>query len=118
MEVKWESNSRAKALVRHGTIQLTDIIPRTTTDKFPTETATVRMHKVKDTVPYVVVHIRGKSKQRAYWNGGGTYECAHTCRVNVTNGWGNCMSSNGELDEDYDWQDVHKIVEQVKGALA
>jgi hypothetical protein len=27
------------------------------------------------------------------------------------------MSSNGELDEDYDWQDVHNVVARVREAM-
>ena len=121
MKLKWESNSRSKHLADMGKIKYEDIIPRSRTDEFPSEAATVRMKKLSDKVPQVVVHIRGKSKQRTLWNGH-AYECAMTCRVNVAQGdfrnsFGNCMSSNGELDEDYDWQDVHNIVTRVKEAM-
>ena len=43
MKIKWESNSRAKALASEGKIKSEDIIPRTTTDNFPTDAVTVRM---------------------------------------------------------------------------
>ena len=117
MQIKWERNSRALALEAQGKIKGEDIIPHTTTDKFPPEMATVRMVKVSDKIPNVTIHIRGKSKQRTYsWNNT-TYECANTCRVNVANSWTHGMSSSGELDEDYDWQDVHKIAEEVKETM-
>jgi len=120
MEIKWESNSRAKHLADVGKIKYKDIIPHTTTDKFPAEVATVRMQKLAEKIPHVVVHIRGKSRQmKTSWNNG-TYECASTCRVtlaNVWNGQNYGMSSNGELGKDYDWQDVHNVVEKVKAAM-
>jgi len=115
MIIKWEKNSRVNRLSAEGKINDGDVIARCRTDEFPAETATVRIQKVRDKVPHVVVHIRGKSKQRVSWNGG-TYECAMTCRVTLNNAWFG-MSSNGELDEDYDWQDVHNVVTRVKEAM-
>jgi hypothetical protein len=108
------------ALAANGKIDYEDIIDRTTTDNFPAEAATVRMQKLSDKVPCTVVHIRGKSKQRKLWNGSGTYECAMTCRVTLAGIWGGQffgMSSNGELDEDLTWLDVHNIVNRVKEAM-
>ena len=104
-------------LVNRGKIDFEDVIERTQTDKFPFEAATVRLAKVREKRPFVTVHIRGKSKQRTYaWNNQ-TYECAETCRVNFGGNHNNQMCSNGNLDEEYDWQDVHNIVERVKKAL-
>ena len=120
MIIKWEKNSRVSRLAAEGKISDEDVIARCRTDEFPAEMATVRIQKVKDKVPYVVVHIRGKSKQRKLWNGH-DYECASTCRVTLAGIWGGQpfgMSSNGELDEDYDWQDVHNAVEEVKEVMS
>ena len=117
MKLKWERNSRALNLVAQGKIKDEDIIPRSRTDEFPAGAATVRMQKLSDKTPWIVVHIRGKSKQRAYWNGG-TYECASTCRVSVGTDSHPYMSSNGELDEDLTWQDVHNVVTKVKEAMS
>ena len=104
--IKWERNSRALSLASDGKIASEDIIPRMKTEDFPAETATVRMAKPQDKSPFVTVHIRGKSKQRTYaWNNQ-TYECAETCRVNFGGNHNNQMCSNGNLDEEYDWQDV------------
>jgi len=119
MIIKWEKNSRVSRLAAEGKISDGDVIARCRTDEFPAEVATVRMRKLSDKVPHVVVHIRGKSKQRTLWNGH-DYECAMTCRVTLAGIWGGQpfgMSSNGELDEDYDWQDVHNIVTRVKEAM-
>jgi len=105
--------------VAQGKIEDEDILPRSRTDEFPPEVATVRMQKLSDKVPIVVVHIRGKSKQRKLWNGH-DYECAMTCRVTLAGIWGGQqfgMSSNGELDEGLTWLDVHNIVTEVKGAM-
>ena len=119
MIIKWEKNSRVSRLAAEGKISDGDVIARCRTDEFPAEVATVRMQKLSDKVPHVVVHIRGKAKPRQLWNGQ-TYECAMTCRVTLAGIWGGQffgMSSNGELDEDYDWQDVHDIVTRVKEAM-
>ncbi len=102
-------------LVGEGTIDFEDVIERTTTDNFPVEAATVRLAKVREKKPFVTVHIRGKSKQKAYWNGG-TYECASTCRINMGGSY-NGMDSNGELCEDLTWLDVHEVVTEVKKAM-
>ena len=119
MKLKWERNSRALSLVAQGKIKEEDILPRSRTDEFPPEAATVRMQKLSDKAPHVVVHIRGKSKRRKLWNNH-AYECASTCRVTLANHWNGSdfgMSSSGELDEDYDWQDVHNVVAEVKEAM-
>lgn len=120
MEVKWESNSRVKSLVRGGKIKIEDVIPHTTTDNFPAGAATVRLARVREQNPHVTVHIRGKSRQRPYWNGG-TYECASTCRVNLGGHWQGTpnekMDSNGELDKNLTWLDVHNVVTNVKEVM-
>ena len=118
MNIKWESNSRAKALAAQGKIKDEDIIPRTKTENFPAETCTVRMARVREKSPFITLHIRGKSKQRSYhWNPKAVYECAETCRVNFGGGYDKTMCSNGNLDEDYTWEDVHKVVTEVKKTL-
>ena len=117
MIIKWEKNSRVSRLAAEGKINDEDVIARCRTDEFPAETATVRIQRVKDKVPNVVVHIRGKSKQRKLWNGH-DYECAATCRVTLASQWGaDMMCSNGDLDEDLNWLDVHNIVTRVKEAM-
>ena len=118
MKLKWERNNRALDLAAQGKIKDEDILPRSTTDEFPSDMATVRMQKLSDCKPHVVVHIRGKSKQKQnLWNGN-AYESANTCRVTLAGTWGDTMCSNGDLDEDYTWQDVHNVVEEVKEIIA
>tara|TARA_Y100000310_G_C20189964_1_gene582036 strand:+ start:89 stop:457 length:369 start_codon:yes stop_codon:yes gene_type:complete len=120
MKIKWERNSKVLSLLAQRKIHPDDIIHRTTTDKFPADAATVRMTRVTEKTPHVTIHIRGKSKQRTTsWNNQ-TYECASTCRVNFSNIWSGQdfgMSSNGELDSDLTWLDVHNAVEEVKETL-
>jgi len=120
MKIKWEKNSRALDLASQGKIDYEDIIDRTTTDNFPADAATVRMSQLSKKAPHTTVHIRGKSRQRPYWNGG-TYECASTCRINLGGEWqgkrNTTMDSNGELDEGLSWLDVHNIVTEVKEAM-
>jgi hypothetical protein len=117
MNIKWEKNSRVNRLLAESKISENDVIAHCKTDEFPPEMATVRIQRVRDKTPTVTIHIRGKSKPRKVWNGN-TYECATTCRVNISNDWKTgTMSSNGDLDEDYDWQDVHEVVTRVKEAM-
>ena len=118
MKIKWERNSRALNLAVQGKIKHEDILPRSRTDEFPTEAATVRIQKVSEKNPDVTIHIRGKSRVQKLWNGH-AYECADTCRVNVSSPYrdGKTMSSNGELDEDLNWLDVHNAVIEVKEAM-
>ena len=117
MKLKWEKNSRVMALAQDGKIEHDDIIARTQTDNFPAEAATVRLSNVRAKEPFVTVHIRGKAKQRTqYWNGR-SYECAMTCRVNLGGPNTKTMNSNGDLDENLTWLDVHSIVTRVKQVM-
>ena len=102
-------------MAAQGKIKFEDIVARSRTDEFLDEAATVRMHKVRDKDPFVTVHIRGKNKtQTRPW---GSWNYATVCRVNLGGGYTNSMCSNGDLDEDYTWQDVHNVVEKVKEAM-
>ncbi len=117
MNIKWEKNSKVNRLAAEGKISYEDILARCKTDEFPPEMATVRIQRVREKNPDIVIHIRGKSKQ-ARWNGN-AYEQAITCRVTIGSRWntGDCMSSSGELDEGYNWQDVHDVVTKVREAM-
>ena len=120
MKIKWESNSRVKTLASQGKIKHEDVIPRTTTDNFPAKAATIRMGKVREKHPYITVHIRGEAKSVKGWNGR-SYEYATTCRINFGGEWGGkvntSMNSNGDLEQDLTWLDVHNVVEEVKEVL-
>ncbi len=120
MKIKWERNSRSKQLADQGKIKHEDVINKTQTQNFPAGTATVRMARMASQHPAITLHIRGKSKLRTYQYSSSQqqYECAETCRVNFGGDWqgkaDKTMNSNGVLDEDYSWQDVHNAVEEVK----
>ena len=107
-------------LVNRGKIDFEDVIERTQTENFPAEAATVRLRKVREKVPFVTVHIRGKS-QPSQWGNGMSYINAPTCRVNFGGHWqgtpNEFMDSNGQLDADLNWLDVHNVVERTKQAL-
>jgi hypothetical protein len=122
VHIKWESNSRVKRLAAEGKIEQGDIIPRTTTDNFPFEAATVRMRKVQAKYPHVTVHIRGKKQTRTGWNNSFSYDFAPTCRINFGGEWqgkrNTAMDSNGDLEEGLTWLDVHNIVTEVKEAMS
>ena len=117
MKIKWESNTRTKHLAAQGKIKQEDVIKRTQTINFPADTCTIRMAKPNDPKPYVTLHIRGKSKKRTYAWTKDVYECAETCRVNIGGVHTDAMCSNGMLDEDLSWQDVHNLVEKVKKVM-
>ena len=116
MKLKWEKNSRVMELVSQGKIDYEDVIPRTKTELFPFEAATVRLRRVRDKRPFVTVHIRGKAT-KSQW--GGYY--GPTCRVNFGGAWQGTpmehMDSNGQLEQGLTWLDVHKVVEKTKLAL-
>tara|TARA_Y100000310_G_C20607814_1_gene776431 strand:+ start:455 stop:811 length:357 start_codon:yes stop_codon:yes gene_type:complete len=116
MKLKWEKNTRVMDLVNQGKIDFEDVIPRTQTANFPAETATVRLAKVREKHPFVTVHIRGKN-QPNQWG----YINAPTCRINFGGQWqgkkNTAMDSNGDLDENLTWLDVHNVVERTKQAL-
>ena len=116
MKLKWEKNSRVMELVSQGKIDFEDVIPRTKTELFPFEAATVRLRRVRDKRPFVTVHIRGKAT-KSQW--GGYY--GPTCRVNFGGAWQGTpmehMDSNGQLEQGLTWLDVHKVVEKTKLAL-
>jgi hypothetical protein len=119
MKLKWEKNTRVMGLVNQGKIDAKDVIERTQTANFPAGAATVRLRMVREKKPFVTVHIRGKSDIRKHpW---GTYEYAPTCRINFGGAWqgtpNEFMDSNGQLDADLNWLDVHNVVERTKQAL-
>jgi hypothetical protein len=112
MKLYWESNSRVRHLAAKGIINNGDIVPRSRTDEFMDEAATVRLHKVREEKPFVTIHIRGKlAKQANSW----TY--APVCRINLGGPYSNTMCSNGDLDENLTWKDVHDIVTRVKETM-
>ena len=118
MKIKWERNSRVLSLVAQGKIKGEDIIPRSSTADFPKETATVRIQRVAEKKPHVVIHIKGAAKSRQPLYSSQNHTWATTCRVTLAGAWGDTMCSNGDLDEDYSWQDVHNVVEEVKEVMA
>jgi hypothetical protein len=114
MDIKWESNSRVKDFAGRGLIDPKDIIKRTQTDKFPMETATVRMANVRAKEPFVTIHFRGKGQQRSNTFNNYSWIAAPTMRVNWGGGWSyNTYGVNGELDGRMDFTEVDRIVKQV-----
>jgi hypothetical protein len=106
------------ALARSGKIDMKDVVDKTQTHNFEADACTVRMSKPTAPIPFVTLHIRGKSVIRTYtYAGGQTYECAETCRVNFGGDYDNNMCSNGNLDAQYSWKDVHNAVEEVKKVM-
>jgi hypothetical protein len=86
-KIYWESNSRAKGLFVAGKIKDTDIIKKCKTAEFPKNAMTVRMHRLSDKYPYIVLHVKGdgQTKQSSWGTGTNqqtyTYCTANTLRV-------------------------------------
>ena len=112
----WEKNSRAVSMANQGKIEHKDIVSRSRTDEFLDEAATVRLHRVRDKNPFVTIHIRGKNKQQTNSHGF-SWRYAPVCRINLGGSYTNTMCSNGDLAEEYNWQDVQNLVEKTKTAL-
>ena len=116
MNIKWENNSRVQRLYAEGKINREDIIKRTQSDNFPMEAATVRLAKVREKKPFVTIHIKGEVKKQTNANGY-SWKYAPVCRINLGGPHSNAMCPNGDLDENYSWQDVHNIVTRVKEVM-
>ena len=119
MKLYWESNSRVKDLVSRGKIEPENVITKTQTHNFPVDATTVRMHRITDNYPSITLHIRGKGQTRLKSQWGWAY--VPTCRVNFGGEWegkaNTAMDSNGDLDENLTWLDVHNLVTEAKKAL-
>tara|TARA_B100000287_G_scaffold9736_1_gene9814 strand:+ start:1038 stop:1388 length:351 start_codon:yes stop_codon:yes gene_type:complete len=114
MRLLWETNSRVKRLAVEGAINHEDVIPRTTTDKFPAEAATVRLQYVREKNPWVTVHINGEVRKQMHHWGTGNY--AKTMRVSFGRDWSG-DTVNGELCDTLNFKDVDDVVSRVKEAL-
>ena len=118
MKIKWERNSRSLRLAREGKIDMKDVVDKTQTQNFEADACTVRMSQQTAPIPFVTLHIRGESRIKTYtYDGGHPYECAETCRVNFGGHYDENMCSNGHLDAQYSWKDVHNAVEEVKKVM-
>ena len=116
MKIKWESNSRVKQMAASGIIDSGDVITKTTTDKFPHGTATVRLQQVANSNPWVTIHIKGHSKTTKDWNGD---DCTWATTMRAS--WGLQYTANanlsGELCKTLTFKDVHDAVTEVKKAM-
>ena len=116
MKIKWEKNSRVLGLASQGKINQEDIVPRSRTDEFLDEVATVRMSSVREKDPFLTIHIRGPLRhQKKPW---GTYKYASVCRIKLGGPYTKSMCSYGDLSEAYSWQDVLNVVEEVKEVMS
>tara|TARA_Y100001973_G_scaffold104094_1_gene173001 strand:- start:58 stop:426 length:369 start_codon:yes stop_codon:yes gene_type:complete len=116
IKVYWEYNSRIKHLANTGEISQSQVIKRTQTDKFPENSATVRLKDVASEKPWVTVHFRGEIKhQKVSWSSQGCQFCK-VARVQYGRDYeGYCLS--GELDGHFDFAQISKVMNQVKKAL-
>ena len=116
MEIKWESNSRVKSLAAEGKINQEDIIEKTQTHRFPTKSATVRMARVREKKPSVTIHIRGEGTTKTNNFNNYSYVYSNVLRVNFGD-WLDVCSVSGDLDGEYDFSDVDKVVKKVADIL-
>ncbi len=125
MKIKWVSNSRVKGMAAMGIIDAEDIIPRSSTGAYPSETATVAMRDVQSKSPWVSVHVRGKNQTPPAWvqqqinQGTGNYQSwvsATTMRVNFGHDYKH-KSLSGELCETLDFAEVDGAIKQIESAM-
>ena len=84
MKILWEENVRSRGLSRAGKIDAKSLLPKTTTYKFPSCAATVRMAGLTSMFPRVTIHVKGNPKKHTYLDNNGaatSYFIHHTVRV-------------------------------------
>jgi len=119
-KVRWESNSRVKHFAAIGIIDPETIIPKTTTDKFPVDCATVRMQQMQYDIPFITIHFKGSEKNATPAN---SWTYLPTMRVSFggdNSMWThhNTCTVSGELDLDaWPIDAVDAVVSAVKGAF-
>ena len=115
MKLKWETNSRVKSLASMGLIQPEDIIDRTSTDKFPSNTITVRLKDVRLRKPWVTLHVKGKERK---WTGPlGIEFYPKTARIHFGHEY-NDYSLSGELDGELSLKEIGEALEKVKQVMS
>ena len=117
MKLKWETNSRVKSLANIGLIQSEDIIDRTSTDKFPSNTITVRLKDVRAQKPWVTLHVRGEAKQHHGPAGASGVSYAKTARIHFGHEY-NDYSLSGELDGQLSLKEIGEALEKVQRLMS
>lgn len=120
-KVIWESNSRVKHFAAIGIIDPETIIPKTTTDKFPMNCATVRMQQMQYDIPFITIHFKGSVKKA----GSSSNNWSYIPTMRITFGGDGSMYNdhntctfNGDLDLDaWPIDAVDAVVSAVKGAF-
>ena len=120
-KVRWESNSRVKHFAAIGIIDPETIIPKTTTDKFPMNCATVRMQQMQYDIPFITIHFKGSVKKA----GSSSNNWSYIPTMRITFGGDGSMYNdhntctfNGDLDLDaWPIDAVDAVVSAVKGAF-
>ena len=119
-KVRWESNSRVKHFAAIGIIDPETIIPKTTTDKFPMNCATVRMQQMQYDLPLITIHFKGSVKKAGSSN---HWTYIPTMRINFGGDgsmWThhNTCTVSGDLDLDaWPIDAVDAVVDSVKLAF-
>ena len=119
-KVRWESNSRVKHFAAIGIIDPETIIPKTTTDKFPMNCATVRMQQMQYDLPLITIHFKGSVKKAGSSN---HWSYIPTMRINFGGDgtmWThhNTCTVSGDLDLDaWPIDAVDAVVSAVKGTF-
>lgn len=120
-KVIWESNSRVKHFAAIGIIDPETIIPKTTTDKFPMNCATVRMQQMQYDIPFITIHFKGSEKKAGGTSNNWTY--IPTMRISFggdNSMWthSNTCTVSGDLDLDaWPIDAVDAVVDSVKLAF-
>ncbi len=118
-KIRWEKNS---FVTHHQDINPDDVINKTSTDKFPANSATVRFQNMGKKI--VSVYFYGKEKTRSWGNGPNATRYTHIdkkLRVFLPhkghNNYNATYSFNGELPDNFDLEQMSAVLEYVSNIV-
>ena len=109
-KIFWEKNSRVK-----GVIPSAQIINKTSTDKFPCDAVTIRMHDLSSKNPIAVAYFHGKESQNVGW-GGQNHSFAETKLIVSFNKEKEEYGFNGAI-RSFSLQDLKEVLDSVRETL-
>ena len=109
-KIFWEKNNRVKGIVPQE-----QIINKTSTDKFPCEAVTIRMHNLNTKNPVAVAYFHGKESQHIGW-GGQNHSFAETKLIVTLNKESKEYGFNGAI-KSFSLQDLKEVLDSVRETL-
>jgi hypothetical protein len=109
-KIFWEKNSRIKGIVPQE-----QIIDKTSTDKFPCDAVTIRMHDLNSKNPVAIAYFHGKESQHIGW-GGQNHSFAETKLIVNFNKETEEYGFNGAI-KSFSLQDLKEVLDSVREVL-